>query len=123
MANELTTRVGSSLRNGTKIVPAHLETGRFDQATALTVAGEQTIGTGSHEAVTFGDVTSRGWAEIKNLDATNYVQLGIEVAATFYPVHRIPPGGKEGFWLEPTVALYALANTGNVNIEKWIASR
>jgi len=52
-------------------------------------AGVASIGFATHEAIVLQDVSSCGWARFENLDATNYVELGVVVAATFYPFIKL----------------------------------
>jgi hypothetical protein len=53
-----------------------------------------------------------GVCEIENLDATNYVEVGLSTGVYFT---RIPPGQSTKVWLPPaTSALYVLANTAGV---------
>jgi hypothetical protein len=60
--------------------------------------------------VPIGSVASAGYGIFKNLDATNYVELGIVVSSTFYPLIRLKPGTAVAFHLA-TNSLYARANT------------
>jgi hypothetical protein len=79
---------------------------------------EQTIPTTSGgTALNTGNVGTEGYLEVVNLDVTNYIQWGIVVSATFYPVGRLNPGEPSVFRLNPGVALYFLANTASVKIQ------
>lgn len=68
-------------------------------------------------------VATRGFAWFINLDTTNYVTIGVQVAGTFYPLIRLKGNAtaskREAAFLrlEPGVTVYALANTGAVDIE------
>ena len=124
MADELTISMRASLRNGTLVDPGFTpDTIRVDQASALKAADVQIIGFSAHEALTLADVTTRGYAGFTNLDAANWVEIGVEVAATFYPVIRLLAGESGLFPLSPSVTLYAKADTAAVNLNKWIVSR
>lgn len=122
MSNEITVGLRAETRNGALISAFAPAAFRADQATALEDAGTQTIGL-AHEAIVYGDVVSRGLTGITNLSSTDFVEVGIDVAGTFYGVHQIPPGKSELFWSHPTVALYARADTAPVTIKTWIQSR
>jgi hypothetical protein len=63
------------------------------------------------------DVATLGIARFLNQDATNYVELGIVVSATFYPVFRMKAGEPLQGRLVPGVTYYAKANTAAVNLE------
>lgn len=77
-------------------------------------AGGQIIGT-THETISVGDVGTEGWAWFKNLDSTNYVEIGVDVAASFYGVIRL----NAGEWCVARLSdqtYYARANTANVTL-------
>lgn len=38
------------------------------------------------------DVGTEGYAYFRNLDASNFIQIGVEVAATFYPLVKLKAG-------------------------------
>ena len=90
MANEITTRLEVTLVNGDlkeQFKPGII---RSDQATAKVSAGTQTIGT-TAENLRVGDVSSFGKVMILSLDATNFVQYGVD-STGFVSAGRIPPG-------------------------------
>lgn len=72
--------------------------------------GTQQIGT-SHETIGVTDITSLGWAVFKNLDNTNWIEVGVDVAAAFYPFLRLLPGETVVVRLSPAITLYAKANS------------
>jgi hypothetical protein len=80
----------------------------------------QTIGFAAHEALEIStDVATAGVSYLKNLDATNYVEIGVVVSATFYPVIRLLPG--ESYPVRFSVlTLYAKAHTAAVVLEHLI---
>lgn len=118
MANELT--ISASL----KVAKGHLreeltKAGLLaTMAGSLSLKGVQPIGT-AYEAVTIGDVGTAGWAAFINLDTTNYVELGVEVAAAFYPLVKLLPGEVALFRLAAGT-FHARANTAGVNLQKCI---
>src|SRR4051812_28146136 len=64
----------------------------FDVTGTYSASGVQNIGT-TQELIAIGsDVATLGYATIRNLDVTNYVQLGLVVSATFYPFAKLKPG-------------------------------
>lgn len=121
MANELSinfklafSKSGQSLQ-----IPSFVE--NIDVSSSARNAAVQNIGT-THEALALGDLTTSntGATKITNLDPTNYVEIGIVVSATFYPVFVLPAGK---FMWAPRVstnALYAKANTAAVNLEYYL---
>jgi hypothetical protein len=77
--------------------------------------GSQSIPTtAGGTVITIGSLTAYGYAAFQNLDATNYVSIGVQVAATFYPVLRLMPGEFAICRLEPAITFYARANTASV---------
>ncbi len=69
-------------------------------------------------ALSMGNVATPGVTWITNLDATNFVDIGIrEAAGNFAAFMRIFPGESWPFRANPSVALYGAANTANVKIE------
>lgn len=83
------------------------------------VGGNQTIGT-SAEALVLTDLTTNGWAYFRNRDATNYVEIGVDVAATFYPLVRLNAGERAAFRLAQGITPYARANTAAVILQREI---
>lgn len=68
-------------------------------------------------------VTTPREAWFRNLDETNYIEIGVQVAATFYAFMRIEPLG----WSPVTLgvgasALYARANTAAVDLQYHVES-
>ena len=78
--------------------------------------GVQVIGT-THETVAGDGVTSQGFAFFKNLDNTNFCDVGVDVAATFYPLMRIPPGESFLVKLSPSATIYAKADTASIRLD------
>lgn len=86
----------------------------------IRVQGVQNIGT-TEEALDLATVGSdNGPAFFFNRDATNYVEIGIVVSMTFYPVIRIPAGASCFLPGVPDKDLYARANTAAIDLEYFI---
>ena len=89
----------------------------FDQTTAGGGGpGYQTIGT-TAENIAFGDIAP-GLVVAYNLDATNYVELGYDQAATFVAAHLLKAnrGSFAVFWVPAGKTLQGKANTASCNI-------
>lgn len=89
----------------------------IDVSGTRTDGGVQDIGTGAHELLAIGsDFGTAGWASFLNLDATNYVELGLDSGATFVPFVKLLAGE---FCVVPlsTKLVYAKANTGSVKLK------
>lgn len=119
MANEI------SIKASLDVVKGYLSHNRqvsfkADIATAKpnVAAGSQAIGT-SPEAITYGDVTSTTGAVawFRNLDDTNYVEIGAFVNPIFYPIIRLLPGEAYPIRIGSSL-LYGQAHTAAVNLEK-----
>ena len=121
MANEITANLQLIVKKGfldERFAPGALS---FDLAEAApnVAGGSQLIGFAAHEAVDIGDVGTAGWAYFRNLDAENYVEIGVEVAAAFYPLVKLESGEAAVFRLA-TDTPFAKADTGDVVLQKGI---
>jgi|GEM_PF-744641 len=119
MANEISLVTSLSITSGTlsRIFPA--VTQQITQATPALGDFTQSIATtsgGVALAIPAG-VATLGIASIKNLDATNYVELGVVVSATFYPVNRFKATEEYKVRLVPGVSYYMRANTATVSVQ------
>jgi hypothetical protein len=119
MANEITFSSGIQVVKGNLNQVINLESGQADFAGTRVNRTTQSVGT-SHEAFSAGDLASAGWARFKNLDATNYVEVGVDVSSTFYPLVRINAGQVAMFRLS-TLTFHLRANTAAVNVECFVA--
>lgn len=77
-----------------------------------------TIGT-SHEVIATGDITDDGgFGMIVNLSTTATVQVGVDVAATFYPLITVPPSERSGpFRWADISAAYVVSDEASTNIQ------
>jgi len=118
MANEVAVQVSLQVTNGNM---SFLKRDNYtaDQSAAGGPSnGVQEIGT-SHELVGITDITNKGFTYFGNLDTTNYVEIGVDVSATFYPIAKLSPGESAIMRLSPSVAVYAQANTAAVRLETY----
>jgi hypothetical protein len=115
MANEVVYQFQITLNNGELQDQYTSGSSGADQSTAKLVRNVQTIGFATHEALGLGDVTTPGYAVFKNLDDTNFVDVGLEVAATFYVFARLQPG-EQGLVPLGASAIYAQADTADVEL-------
>lgn len=113
MAGEMNATLQMTVTNGNFIDQIN-ETAVIDQATGAGGApGLQNVGFAAHEALAgVGDLTAFGRICIKNLDTTNFINWGVEVAATFYPVGRLLAGEWDWWRLDLAAALFLQADTG-----------
>jgi hypothetical protein len=117
MANEITVQATIAVRKDYLSARRNLGSS-FDlnAASPAKAAGIASIGFAAHEALPMGDVGTAGWAWFVNLDATNYVEIGVDVAAAFVPMVRLKPGEPALFRLA-TNAPYAKANVAAVKLD------
>ena len=121
MANEITASFAFRAAKGNLDV-SKTASGQFTLSASAPVAsgGCQSIGTAAHEALGLGDVSDAGWAYFKNIDATNYVEIGVDVSSSFYPLVRLAAGEFALFPLSNSAAPYAKANTAAVVLEYFV---
>lgn len=116
MANEISFNFTLRCRNGNYDYQRTAQA-TIDQTTAAGGnPGYQNIGTTHEQIGGLADMTTEGIAVVQNLDSTNFVEIGVEVAAAFYPLVRLKPGEAYGFRLSPGVAVYAKADTAALNL-------
>lgn len=115
MASEITLNFGFSVvkSNLRQAVVSHNLV--VDLTGSRFVANVQDVGT-SHEALVVGDLSTAGYIWIKNLDPTNYVEIGILDSGTFYPTCKLK-ALREALFPAAVVALYAKANTSPCKLQ------
>lgn len=120
MANELTITLTASFLKGNMAAAAS----RAVSAKTITVTGNtciqniQTIGT-AEEAILLGDVATPGYMFVKNMDGTNFVTIR---AATGGANCVKLKAGEVALFRHAGTAPFAIADTGNVNIEYLLIS-
>lgn len=123
MANEITVNASLSVNKSPLKLDQHMVQGLFTMAGTRYGAGVQTIGFAAHELIVVpADLATAGWAWFKNVSATNFVQIGLDVAAAFVPFVKLQPGE---FAILPLAVLanYAKADTGAVALEWRVLER
>lgn len=113
MANEIT--VTSTLKYAKGTASTQL-TGSYkaSQTGDKYQAGIQSVGTSPEETVQKGDIGTIGYAMFKNLDSTNYIQLGTSSGS--YSI-KLKAGESTGVVPMSATNVYALANTAAVLLE------
>lgn len=112
MANEIT--VTSQLRctNANLVIP---RIGSSQQVTQAAAKGGPpgmiaAVTTGTGTQITTTGITTPGWSYIKNLDTTNYVEIGPVSGGVFYPMCKLKPGEEQCFRFATGVAIWIKAN-------------
>lgn len=117
MANEasIVTMMTFAKGNVSSIARGSATAFTLDVSGAKYHAGVQNIGT-SEEQIDFGDITNPGVCWLKNLDATNYVEIRSGTGAA--DLMKLKAGQVAVFqFAADCTAPYALANTSSVNLE------
>ena len=99
-------------------IPSRSQSLTQNTAAPARAGGSQTIGFAAHEALVVTDITTLGVASFRNRDATNFVEIGVDVAATFYPLVRLNANESWIFRLSQGITLYAQADTAAVILDR-----
>lgn len=118
MANEVRMRLQVSVDKG-DVEGDFDETRLYDMATGRVEDGSQTVGT-THEAIRLGDIAAPQDMILLNLDADNYVEIGIDQTGSFVPIAKIRPRRMAVIPPASGVTLYAKANTAAVELRRFI---
>ena len=117
MANEITVNLQVNVANGNYSRRAAPGAINVDQAAQGQAGGVLSIGT-SEETITLTDITTKGWAFFRNLDATNYVEWGPESGGSMIGIGRLEPGEPAALRLIPgSLTIRMQANTAACNVE------
>lgn len=118
MANEITITLSASCANGyfkSAFQPGSIQLNQ----TAIGGHGPVvSVGT-SEEALTFGDISTLGYMALRNLDTTNYVDIGPESGGAMVPMVRLKAGNVAIMRLKPGITVRAQANTAAVKLQVW----
>lgn len=117
MANEITITSTLNVTNGEATDDFRASGVQFDQAASGGWKSIQSIGTTEESITSFGDVTTEGWCVLKNLDTTNYVQVGF--STTVYGI-RLEATEHAVFRMEPSADLFLKANTAACKVLVWV---
>ena len=121
MANEKTVSITLSVKNGDLDRTSKVNNLKLDQTNARAASDTQTVGT-TEELLAVGDLTTPAECYLRNLDATNFVTVGVKPASTYYPVFRLKANSKMPLCglIESGVSLYVKADTAACDIDKLI---
>ena len=114
MTNEISYNLTIQLTNGLLTDSFASQARTADQAAAALVRNVQNVGFAAHEALGLGSLSTPGWGVFMNLDDTNFIEVGIDVGATFYPFLHLEPGDVQMGRL--AAVPYALADTAAVDL-------
>jgi hypothetical protein len=126
MADEITAALTLKVANGNADFSRQIFETNFDQSAVGGNGGIMSVPTtAAGTAIPLGSLSggNLGWAYFRNTDPTNFVEIGVQVAGTFYAFGKLPPGEFTLIQLNVTNAPYARADTAAVEMEYWIARR
>lgn len=114
MANEIYANVNVRVAKNGATVDDNI-TFNLDMTGDDMLKGTQVIGT-TAETVSFGDITGApGMVVIKNLDDTNFIELGGDSGLTVFKLTLLP--GQFCLFDPSSATLYAKADTADVRIQ------
>jgi hypothetical protein len=126
MANEISVLVSMECNNGgVQLYAPKQVNSTLNQAAAGKSCTVQTVGHAAHETLDIGDLAATlGYAMLRNLDATNFVDVGVQDGSSnFHPLIRLAPGSEpQLFRFSPAATPYAKADTAACKIEVDILS-
>ena len=113
MANEITVTAKLECTNGNLQTTVRPNAQKFDQTAVGAYDAVHSIATAEENVTTFQDLTTEGWCYLRNLDATNYCQVGFSTGV--YGI-RLEAGESALFRCEPAVTLYLKSDTAACNV-------
>lgn len=119
MANTIDVSIGLTYRDSNNVPLLNVPNRKVSQSQTsnVRIQGVQNIGT-TYEALALGDVSSDGGAVyLLNRSATNFVEVGLEVAAAFVAFVKLKPGEFAYIAGASDKDLFARANTAAVDLE------
>ncbi len=117
MANEITVSCSMKVVNGNMRFDRKINSVQVDQAAVGSNGGVQEIGFAAHEVIALGDLGTLGYVILRNLDDTNFVEIGRDIAAAFQSFASLKPGEPQLFRFAAGVVPYAQADTAAVDLE------
>ncbi|MCP4528937.1 MAG: hypothetical protein GY833_23960 [Aestuariibacter sp.] len=117
MANEITITGKVTLKSGGFELELNSRSLKVDQTGEGGIQQVQEIGT-TYEAIDLGQVATEGYAMFRNLDDTNFVQIGLDGGASLTPVMKLLATETAGpLRIDAAATLFALADTASCNLE------
>lgn len=114
MANEISVTFAANVTKSNLLREFEPGAQRWDMAGDKIYHNTLDIGTSEESVTSFGDVSTEGYCYLRNLDDTNFVQVGF--ATTDYGI-RLEPGEYAWFRLEPSADLFLKADTAACVVE------
>ena len=123
MANEIYYTLGLQIVNGNLLLDINDLARTCDMAGTIVARDVKAVPTtAAGTALDLASISTQGFAHFINLDATNYIEIGVQVSSTFYPFVKLKAG--EACLLPlGTSAPFARANTASVNLDFVVCER
>ena len=119
MANEITASASLNFTYSGQTTSITVSSASTTPSEVEVISGIQSVGT-SDETISLGDLAAPGWIMLKNLDTTNYVELGPD--GTNWDI-KIPAGKSAGPMLWNVAAVHVKANTSPCMVSYVITGR
>jgi len=116
MSKEISVTLGVSCQKGNLTFSRASVTQKVDMAGTHRSNDTQDITTTPAALAISASVATPGITYLRNLDTTNFVQVGVYVSSTFYPLLKLLPGESQMVRLAITNP-YAKADTATVTLE------
>ena len=122
MANEITLTGTASVSNGNFKFTWRPGSLSVDQTNGLVSGGVQTIGTSEETVSISGDLTSYGYMFVRNLDDTNFIEIGPDSTGIVDFIKLL--AGEWGiFPIKGGITVKAQADTAACNLEYYVLDR
>lgn len=120
MSNEITVSAQLKNVNGDLTRERRVTSKQFNQSNQGLSSEVQTIGTSSESINISSDISTAGYAFFRNLDSTNFVEIGVEDGnSTFIAFAKLKPG-EFGVIRLATSSIFAKADTASIKLEHMI---
>jgi hypothetical protein len=116
MADEIKLTINSRVVNGDFKDRWDMGQLSLDQAAQGALSGVIDVGT-TAEDLDVGDVATPGILILRNLDDTNYVEIGKDVSASFEAIAKLKPGYPAVLPIASGVTLQLRANSAACNVQ------
>lgn len=116
MADEITVTVALALLKGELDCPERSESFTPNMTGDAMTHAVQQVGLTKENLALSADIGTAGWCYIKNLDAANYVDVGLDADTPFMKLKA----GEACLFRLASTTISCKANTSAVNVEYWV---
>ena len=115
MADEIKLTIKGKVTNGEYKTDWSFSQFSVDQAASGAASGVQSVGT-SAENIAGGDVSTPGYLFLKNIDGTNYVDVGVDNTG-FVAMAKLKAGEQACFRVAGSTTIQLKANTATCKVQ------